>query len=299
MRDYYKKRRSPLWRYAAMAALALVAIVAAWQLISYGVQMFSSRSLQQELEQELIAEQAGEPTATPVPQLPDGPTQQPSPTPMSVNARVYATFDGKPEIRLALSSLWERNPDLVGWVTVEALPRLNLPIVQRDHVYYLRRDFDGRVNSNGTAFMDVTCSIWPRSDNLIVYAHNMKSGEMFGGLQKLLHENNWRNLPLSTFSTLYEKADYVPVAAFLCDLGRGPRHFNFTQTDFGDEAEFNEFIAKAQSLSEVHPPYDVRYGDKLLTLVTCHGDTDTQRLVVILRQMRADENREELEKMWR
>ena len=52
-----------------------------------------------------------------------------------------------------------------------------------------------------------------------------------------------------------------------------------------------KFIASAARLSF--------YGDKLLTLVTCHGDTDTQRLVVILRQMRADENREELEKMWR
>ncbi len=317
MRDYYSKRISPWWRRIAIAALAAVALTAAWKLASYGVQYFSARNLQQELQAEvrqgMEAEARSEVAASSVPEeQPAAAEAQEEMVPsretadgQATHAPVVSGRNGRteqtspPEVRIGLAALLSRNSDLVGWLKMDALPRVDIPIVQRDHSYYLQRDFDGRANVNGTAFMDTACSIWPRSDNLIIYAHNMKNGEMFGGLQKLREEIFWRNKPMSTFGTLYDQAEYVPLAVLLCDLARGERYFNFTQTDFESAEDFDAYVARARELSDVTTPYDALYGDQLLTLVTCHGEAYTQRLLVILRRVREGEDRQVLAQLWR
>lgn len=296
MRDYYKKPVSPWWRRGMMLALLLVAAFAAIQLISYGVQLVGTRSLNQELKADMWREMEATPSPTPMAAA-SVPTAEAAPT-AGTELPICITPTPQPEMRLALAGLWERNPDLVGWLQMDALPQVDLPVVQRDHTYYLRRDFNGRSNVNGTAFMDVRCHILPRSDNLIIYAHNMKSGEMFGGLQKLRQDIFYRNAPLTRFSTLYEEDDYVPVAVVLCDIHPGERYFNFAVPAFGSEAEFDAYIARARELSDVRPPYDVHYGDDLLTLVTCFDEAHNQRLVVLLRRVRPGEDGQMLREMW-
>ena len=310
VRNYYRKRVSPWPRRLLVAALALVMVYAASQLIGYGMQMQQERALRGELSallteseqphapEEAAVQDASEPqqgsedAAAPE----SGSTAQ---LRTSVNASAAVPKPaGKPEILMTYHALWERNNDLVGWLNVRALPQLDLPVVQRDQTYYLRRDFDGRSNMNGTAFMDVISSIWPMSDNMIIYAHNMKSGEMFGGLHKLMYEPFYRQSPLASFNTIYERANYVPVAVVLCSIHRGDDFFNFYVSDFKDEAAFDAYIARARELSSVHPPYDVAYGDQLLTLVTCYDEAHTKRLLVILRRVRENENPGELAAMW-
>ncbi len=309
-RDYYSKRVN-LWpRRVLMAALMIVLVYAASQLINYGVQMQQERALRNELsdmlaEPESQQEEHANVLATEAHVQNADAEQEPVP---EAAAQLRTAVDAsavsakeliQPEVLMTYHALWERNHDLVGWLNIRALPQVDLPVVQRDHTYYLRRDFDGRSNMNGTAFMDTTCRIWPRTDNLIIYAHNMKSGEMFGGLQKLMHEPFYRENPLTTFNTIYERVTYVPVAVVLGSLQHGDSFFNFYTADFKDEAAFDAYIDRAQALSSVHPPYDVRYGDELLTLVTCYDEAHTQRLVVILRRVRPEEDPNALAEMWK
>ena len=304
MRNYYSRQGMKWLRWGVIAVLAAVALCAAWNLVNYGWQYCATRNLNDELKAQMAQEESGQADAPAAASQGEGalPAQPSVPETsdwlQQTSGRPRPTPTVEPRVRMALAGLLERNKDLVGWVKVDALPQLDIPVVQRDHTYYLRRDFDGNVNVNGTAFMDVSCSIRPRSENLIVYAHNMKNGEMFGGLQKLRSEVAWRHQPMTTFSTLYERGDYVPVAVVLCDLAAGNRHFNFARTNFHSEADFNAFIARAKELSDVFPPYDVCWGDQLLTLVTCWGDTDTERLLLLLRRVREDEDPAVLARMW-
>lgn len=326
-RDYYSRRISPWLRRTLVVVLALVMVYAAWQLISYALQMNEARTLRAELAETVqgsadgaLDQQGGQqPTQSPVPTqtapqtVPEEPVPTaeasaaltPEPTALlrpSVSAMAAPTVrpNQKPEILMTYQALWERNNDLVGWLNVRALPQVDIPVVQRDQTYYLRRDFDGRENINGTAFMDKACSIWPRSDNLIIYAHNMKSGEMFGGLHKLMKEIFYRENPLTSFNTIYERANYVPVAVVLCSIYREDADFfNFYVANFRNQEVFDSYIAQAREMSEVDSPYDVQYGDDLLTLVTCYDEANRKRLLVILRRVREDESPEELAQMWK
>lgn len=311
LRDYYRSRLDPrLVKVLIAAAVLLTAVLifVLWQLISYGMHQRRELALRDELAN-LIVE--------------DGPDQQPEGSYVNegesgsaqagtmaydtngtlkpaLDATATITAPGqKPEILMTYYALWERNNDLVGWLNVQALPQVDLPVVQRDLTYYLRRDFDGNSNMNGTAFLDPACSIWPRSDNLIIYAHNMKSGEMFGGLHKLMHEPFYRGKPLASFNTLYERANYVPIAVVLCSIHQEKDFFNFHVTDFKSRAAFDAYIARARELSSVALPYDVEYGDQLLTLVTCYDEANEQRLLLILRRVRGNEDLRTLEAMWK
>ena len=301
-RDYYRKPASPWPRRALMAVLAIVLVVSMTKLIGYFVSMRQEQALRQELTGMLI-------TDAPQTMVPTQPTSEAAPTPtaaqtpqLRTSLDAFATFTPDPrrmpEILMTYHALYERNSDLVGWLNVRALPQVDLPVVQRDHVYYLRRDFYGRSNMNGTAFMDVSGSIWPRSDNLIIYAHNMKSGEMFGALHKLMDEPFYRETPLASFNTIYERANYVPIAVVLCSIHQGEDFFNFHVTDFRSREDFDDYIARARALSSVYPPYDAVYGDQLLTLVTCYDEANTKRLLVLLRRVRENEDLDELAVMW-
>lgn len=304
-RNYYRKRRRPWFSRITAAALAAVLIYAAGQLADYAWQAIRSRSVQADMLAALPSDQEAptplpDPSAAPFAADNDAPQMQPTAPPAAKPTSAPTLEPWKtPEILFTYHALWEGNNDLVGWLNIERLYRVDFAVVQRDQSYYLRRDFYGRSNMNGTAFLDVTCDIWPRSDNLVIYAHNMKSGEMFGGLHRLLEEPYYREAPLTTFNTIYERAGYVPVAALMCSIRQGEKYFNFCVPDFAGEEAFERYIARARELSAIDPPYDVVWDDQLLTLVTCYDGDDDTRVVVILRRIRPDEDPEALGSMWR
>lgn len=306
-RDYYRKRQSSWPRYVLMAVLAVVMIASLAGLIDYGVQQQQTQSLHDELRASLQTD------LPPVTAVPAAQTPQPgdpageeayapdSPTAQTGVVRPAATPTlppwQTPEVLFTYQTLLERNPDLVGWLKMDRIYRVDFAVVQRDHSYYLRRDFDGKSNMNGTAFMDVSSAIWPRTDNLIIYAHNMKSGEMFGELRRLLNEDYYREKPLTTFNTLYERGTYVPLAAFRCSIVPGENYFDLCVSEFDGPGGFGAYIDRARQLSSIHPPYDAQWGDQLLTLVTC-SDADEDRVVVLLRRIRPDEDRDALVQLW-
>lgn len=82
-----------------------------------------------------------------------------------------------------LTRLLEENPDCRGllWIPGTAI---RYPVVQTDRengLYYLKRDFEGRENPAGTLFLDYRCG--KDADNLIIYGHRMRNGQMFGELK--------------------------------------------------------------------------------------------------------------------
>ncbi|MBQ8556390.1 MAG: sortase [Clostridia bacterium] len=303
-RDYYRKRHSPWPRRILMALLAAMMLYAAVQLIGYIMEQQHTRALQEQQRQALQTEApttipTQAPTATPDPEA-SGSSDAPATLVPTATPQPTATLAPwlKPDMLATYQRLYSQNNDLVGWLNIDALYRVDFAVVQRDQSYYLRRDFYGERNMNGTAFMDMSCSIWPRDDNLIIYAHNMKSGEMFGELHKLAEEEFYRAAPITWFDTLYEKGMYVPLAVILCTVQQGPEYFRFYERNFKSQQAFDDYVARARALSKVDTPYDARYGDELLTLVTCYDEADTQRFVVVLRKVRAGENADALAQMW-
>lgn len=194
-----------------------------------------------------------------------------------------------PEILPNLQELYQKNNDCIGWLKINSLYRINFAVVQGSNNFYMNHSFDKTENVNGAAFLDETCKIWPRNDNLIIYAHNMKSGEMFGELNQLQYLDKLYADPFVSFDTLYEQGTYVPLAVFVCSVVQADDYFQFYVRNFKTEEAFDRYISRARELSRVALKTDALYGDELLTLVTCYDRANTQRFVVLLRKLRSNE----------
>ena len=195
----------------------------------------------------------------------------------------------QPQMLEKYAGLYQKNNDLIGWLNVNCLYRINFAVVQGKNNFYMNHDFNKQENVNGSAFLDETCKIWPRDDNLIIYAHNMKSGEMFGELNQLQNAGKINQNPFVTFDTLYEQGTYVPLAVFVCSVVQADDYFQFYVRNFKSEAAFDQYINRARELSRVALKADAAYGDELLTLVTCYDQANRQRFVVLLRKLRDNE----------
>ncbi len=199
-----------------------------------------------------------------------------------------------PRVLARYQKLVEKNSDTVGWLKVNCIAEINFAVVQRDNSFYMTRDFNGQMNMNGAPFLDEYCSISPRDDNLLIYGHNMKNGQMFGKLRQM---NSWEKLsanPFVTFDTIYETGTYVPIAMFPCSIIPATDYFRFYIRNFSGEKQFDEFIQRARELSEIHLNVDAQYGDRLLTLVTCYDDAHNQRYIVLLRALREGETEDQV-----
>ena len=116
--------------------------------------------------------------------------------------------DAEPPLTPDWDSLRNVNPDVVGWIYVDATPEISYPIVWRedDNDYYLHTSFEGNYLYAGTIFLE-GLNHPDFSDPLnIVYGHNMKNGSMFASLAKLLDQKVYDENPY--FWILTPNGDY-------------------------------------------------------------------------------------------
>lgn len=179
------------------------------------------------------------------------------------------------------------NSDFAGWITIEGT-KVDYPVMltKADADYYLKRNFNGQSDINGTLFMDARTELTPRSTNIIVYGHNMKSGEMFGSLKKYLDEEYWMEHRKILFDTIYEKGTYEIFAVCLAQVqyqnAEGFRYYDFIWAD--SEDEFNEFLDNIEQLSVFTAAETPVYGDELLTLSTCNSYVEDGRLFLVAKK---------------
>ena len=191
------------------------------------------------------------------------------------------------EILPHLAEMYAQNPDLAGWIKIEDTV-VDYPVMYtpEDGEKYIYADFQGKFNVAGLPFIEDDCRMDPESDNLIIYAHNMKNGSMFASLMKYQKETYWKEHPTILFSTLHEEREYEIVSAFYDKVYyQHETCFKFYQfIDARDEAHFEE----AMDYYYEHALYDTgvtaEYGDRLITLVTCAYHIENGRFVVVARE---------------
>ena len=187
------------------------------------------------------------------------------------------------------SALYAQNPDTAGWLTIPDTGIDYVVVQGSDNDYYLRRDFYGNSDSNGTLFVDYRCDIVNPTTNTIIYGHDMNSGMMFGTLSRYYEDVNfYRSHRTVNFSTIYEHRTYEIVAVCLSEVkyqdDSSYRYYNFI--DAGNEAEWNAFVNNVRDLTLYPEDLTLAPGDQVLTLSTCDDYKDNGRLFIVARRVR-------------
>lgn len=192
----------------------------------------------------------------------------------------------------SFQKLRQQNRDIVGWLSIEGV--LDEPVVQRDNVFYLTHDVSMEKNVTGALFLDESCNLRTLTHNLIVHGHNMKEGAMFGVLKKykLKDASFYKEHPFIQFNTLYDKSTYVIFAVTEISLTPGEHYYLpfWVYQNFDTERSFSTYVNHLKEYSHFQTSVDVLPGDPLLTLATCTGNSDSERLLVVARKVRDGED---------
>lgn len=194
-----------------------------------------------------------------------------------------------------MKALYELNNDIVGWLSIPNL-RVQYPVMQTpaNPNYYLYRDFNGADSSAGCLYIRESCDVFSPSDNVVIYGHAMKTGDMFGRLSWYRNKSYYEQHPTFTFDTLYERHTYQIFAVFKTSGTYGVGYPYHMFNDAQNEEEFDQFIAdvrgaafKGRYVGYTFYTTDIvpKYGDKLLCLSTCEYSYDNGRFVVMAVQI--------------
>lgn len=193
-------------------------------------------------------------------------------------------------------SLYNQNPDMIGWLKVDDTI-INYPVMQTmdNEDYYLDYDFSKEKNSNGSLILDTDSSAGigtnknkysngtAPSTNLIIHGHTTKSGLMFGGLNKYKEKSYGLDHKRIFFNSLYEKREYELIAVFYSQVYMSTdqvfKYYKFFQADTLEE--FNDWSSNIKKMSLYDTGTSLEFGDEFITLSCCSYQVEDGRFVVV------------------
>lgn len=192
-----------------------------------------------------------------------------------------------PDVLAEYSALYNENSDTIGWLKIDGTDIDNVVMYAPNEIEkYLHTDFYGNYSYRGCLYVDEYCDIF-RSDNIIIYGHNMKDGSMFGALMGYQNEDFYEKHKYISFDTIYEKQTYEVVAAIKTSIpAEGDecfRYYEYTGSD--DDEMFNEYVEFIEENRLYETDAVLMEGDGILTLSTCAYHTDDGRFIVVARKI--------------
>lgn len=183
-----------------------------------------------------------------------------------------------------IKKLQEENSDIVGWIEIEGT-NINYPVLQgEDNKYYLTHNYKKEKSQKGSIFLSKDYDLKLPSDNLLIYGHNLISGQMFNNLLKYKDREFYEKHPNIRFTTAKEDLKFEIISAFYSKVFLKSeenvfRYYNFVTAK--SEKDYNNFVENAKKASIYDTNKEAEYGDRLITLVTCSYHVEDGRFVVI------------------
>lgn len=199
----------------------------------------------------------------------------------------YEEAKDKPPVLKKYETLYQKNRRLVGWLSIPGCD-IDYPVMQTsNNEYYLDHNYNQDYDKNGSIFMDKDCTPAFPNDNMIIYGHHMKSGKMFGNLNRYAKQDFWEKNPNFTFDTIYETGTYAVMYVFRSRI-YAQDEIVFKYYQFIDASSADEFDSNMDAMAEMSL-YDTGvtavYGDRLITLSTCDSSEDAGRFVVVAKKI--------------
>ncbi len=208
---------------------------------------------------------------------PEKPIEPPAPQTEPVVSPVKESFE--PFTSAKLKAAYEKNNDVVGWLTLPACEIDNPVFHADDNDYYLRRNEDGESDVWGCYFLDYInfsdgVRLFDRVS--IIYGHSLDDyadSERFSKLKKYKDPEFALSNPIIKLSLLNEELEYEIFAATNI-----PITIDYIDPN-PDEAKFNETLEYMLNNSFVDFGVKPLASDKILVLSTCTSD-ESVRFVV-------------------
>jgi len=186
-----------------------------------------------------------------------------------VEENVYVPF-------MDFTTLREMFPDIVAWIQLPGTI-IDYPVVQgNDNDYFLSRLPDGTKHKMGSIFLDYQNTADFSDNSILIYGHDMKSGDMFGSLKNYTSQEFYENHPHLYIYTPEKDYDIKLLAGYIIDSS-----IETPPMGFQDKEAFEGYISDIKARSIFNSETTVSAEDKLVFLCTCTSGSRNDRLIVV------------------
>ena len=201
------------------------------------------------------------------------------------------------------TDLKSTNADTRAWIKITGTSVNNVVVQSSDNDYYLKHDFFKNDSISGTVFSSYKDRWDGADDSIVLYGHNMISGEFFAHVTHYVPNGSSRE-PLAFYkvhpTVMLATPDggcatYKIFAGVLANTqSEYGEVFDYVdRTRFSGKDDFNSFVTGVMERSWFFTDVDLTYGDQLLTLSTCLwplGRSVETRWVLFARKVRPGES---------
>lgn len=186
---------------------------------------------------------------------------------------MYYTTDYQPH---SISELTSMNSGCFGWISITGT-NINYPVMHTpdNPQKYLNRNFDGEYSISGVPFLDGRCT--STSTNLIIYGHHMNNGTMFAELCNYTN-TSYRD---EHKAVVLETKDGVSAYTIFSVLKVKSDDEWYRFTSALTENRYNSMVEYAKEKSIYETGIAPKYDQQILTLSTCYGNNQNDRILVL------------------
>ena len=192
-------------------------------------------------------------------------------------------------------ALYEQNNNLIGWISGGG--NLDYPLVWRDNSFYMDHGFDGKKNKNGAIFLDEANAPGLSDDYMLIYGHNMRSGDMFGDLDLYRTHDYLMKNPIFKLHSAWEQEERIYVIFSLFDASMETNYASYIRIrnfPFTSDQIKADFYSELESRSIFKMPVDAVIDDEIIGLVTCSYSEDNGRFLIYARRLRDGETEDNI-----
>lgn len=192
------------------------------------------------------------------------------------------------ERMLQVEKLQKENNEIVAWLEIEGT-NITYPVCQTsNNDFYINHNYKKEESADGAIFLDKDYNWDLPSDNLLIYGHNNKNGNMFEELLKYDDENYYKEHPRIRFTTTSEDSEYEIFAVFYSRVYYKSeqdvfRYYYFITAE--NEEDYNNYVNESKKASIYDTGITAVYGEQLLTLSTCEYSQEDGRFVVVAKKV--------------
>lgn len=195
--------------------------------------------------------------------------------------------DGDNEEIKKVKYLKEKNEEVVGWLKIPNT-KIDYPILQtKGNEYYLTHNYKREKAKHGSIFLNYKSVLSDNDSNLIIYGHNMGDGQMFNTLLEYENQNYYNEHKTINLFTENQEHIYTIVSVFKSrifyqDEENVFRYYNYTY--FDNKEIYEEFIENCKEIQLYETNIQPKYGEQLITLITCEYSQENGRMVIIAKK---------------
>lgn len=194
----------------------------------------------------------------------------------------------KSENMKKLEIVSKENKDIIGWIQIDNTT-INYPLLQTtNNDYYLTHNYKKEKSKYGSIFLNKESNLLDENSNLIIYGHNMDDKQMFYPLLHYIDKKYYDAHKNIQITTTEKENNYEIVAIFRTKVFYENEENIFKYYDyinFKSEKEYNEFINNCKKMQLYDTEVSAKYGEQLITLVTCEYSQTNGRLVVVAKRV--------------